>query len=96
MRPTRTSFGVQALGPNAAEPPEGCSTALILILRLSRLAWPGIPHPLPGPVTTPTYGAELIATWSMKAVLSPPLGLSPTKAMEWTPAATVKLAVKVV
>src|SRR5262245_9357935 len=36
---------------------------------------------------------KLTCTWSMKAVLSPPLGLSPLNVMVWKPAVTVKLLV---
>jgi hypothetical protein len=37
--------------------------------------------------------ASSTLTASMKAVLSPPLGLRPSKKMVWLPAATVKLSV---
>src|SRR5260221_604787 len=43
------------------------------------------------PSCTGGGGAALMVAWSMKAVLSPPLGLRPTNATVWMPAATAKL-----
>ena len=50
-------------------------------------------RPLQADYDGPGISPVVSATSSMKAVLSPPSGFTPTKTMVWSPAVTVKFVV---